>query len=73
MSRKIGLHIGTRHFDVDAEDDFAIFLENEIAKDFNIDGKNDIKKLFSAYIAKTYELFTQNQKIDEILKKTENK
>ena len=73
MSKKICLHIGTRHFDVDAEDNFAIFLENEIAKDFNADGKNDIKKLFSAYVAKTYEIFTQNQKIEEILKKTEDK
>ena len=31
MSKKIGLHIGGRRFDVDVENKFAAFLEDEMA------------------------------------------
>ncbi len=71
MSKKIGLHIGGRRFDVDVEDNFAPFLEAQMAKDFNIDGNNDIKKMLHAYVKKTHELFLQESKIEDILKKTE--
>jgi len=71
MSKKIGLHIGGRRFDVDIEDQFAIFLENEMAKDFDIDGNNDLKSLLQAYVRKNHELYLQKQKIDYILKKLE--
>ena len=71
MSKKIGLHIGGRRFDVDVEEKFALFLEKEMADDFNIDGNNDLKTLLQAYVRKNHELYLQNKKIDEILKKIE--
>lgn len=69
MSKKISLHVGGRRFDVDVEDGFAIFLEHQMTKDFNIDGNNDLKALLQAYVRKNHELFIQEQKMQEILKK----
>jgi hypothetical protein len=71
MSKKLGLHIGGRRFDVDVEDNFAPFLESHMSNDFNIDGNNDLKKMLHAYVKKTHELFLQEKKIEEILKKIE--
>jgi hypothetical protein len=71
MSKKLGLHIGGRRFDVDVEDKFAIFLEQQMSDDFNIDGNNDLKILLQAYVRKNHELYIQNQKVEEILKKLE--
>ncbi|WP_297484389.1 hypothetical protein [Sulfurimonas sp.] len=71
MSKKIGLHIGGRRFDVDVEEKFALFLEQKMADDFNIDGNNDLKILLQAYVRKNHELYLQNKKIDEILEKLE--
>ncbi len=72
MSRKIGLHIGGRRFDVDVEEKFAMFLEMQMQKDFNMEGNNDLKALLQAYIRKNHELYLQNQEIEEILKKMES-
>jgi hypothetical protein len=72
MSKKIGLNIGGRRFDVDVEDDFALYLTKQIEKDFNADGNNDIKVLLQAYVRKNYELYTQDKKMDDILKECEN-
>ena len=69
MAKKIGLHIGGRRFDVDVEDDFALFLEHQMSKDFNIEGNNDLKLLLQAYVRKNHELFMQEQKVEEIIKK----
>ncbi|SFV62737.1 hypothetical protein MNB_SM-5-1269 [hydrothermal vent metagenome] len=69
MSKKIGLQIGGRRFDVDVEEKFALFLEKEMVNDFNVEGNNDLKLLLQAYIRKNHELYLQNKKIDEILKK----
>ncbi|MDF1874402.1 hypothetical protein JHD48_01495 [Sulfurimonas sp. SAG-AH-194-I05] len=69
MAKKIGLHVGGRRFDVDVEEEFAVYLEKKMAKDFNIDGNNDLKLLLQAYVRKTYELYTIDEKIDEITKK----
>jgi len=66
MSKKIGLHINGRRFDVDVEDDFALFLQKEMAKDFNIDGNNNLKKMLHAYVKKTHELYLQEKEIQEI-------
>jgi len=71
MSRKIGLHILGRRFDVDVESNFADFLEQEMAKDFNIDGNNDAKKMLQAYVKKSYELYQYEQEIEKILEKTQ--
>jgi len=70
---KIGLHIGGRRFDVDVEEEFARFLEKQMQKDFNIEGNNDLKALLQAYVRKNHELYLQEQKIEEILKKIDNK
>ncbi|QOP46295.1 hypothetical protein [Sulfurimonas paralvinellae] len=72
MSTKIGLHIGGRRFDVDVEKKFAKFLEQQMAKDFNMDGNNDLKALLQAYVRKNHELYVQNQQVEEILKKLDN-
>jgi len=72
MSKKIGLHIGGRRFDVDVDGDFAQFLKQQMSKDFNMDGNNDLKILLQAYVRKNHELFLQEQKVEEILKKTED-
>jgi len=71
MSKKLGLNIGGRRFDVDVEDDFAPFLAQQMKKDFNVDGNNDLKILLQAYVRKNHELFLQEQKIEEITKKLE--
>jgi len=73
MSKKIGLHIGGRRFDVDVEDVFGSYLHAQMAKDFNVDGNNDLKLLLQAYVRKNHELFLQEQKLQEVLNKIENK
>jgi len=69
MSKKIGLHIGGRRFDVDVEEEFALFLERQMQKDFNMEGNNDLKALLQAYVRKNHQLYLQNQQIEEIKKK----
>jgi hypothetical protein len=72
MSKKIGLHIGGRRFDVDVDDKFAGFLEHQMSKDFNMEGNNDLKILLQAYVRKNHELYIQDQEMKELLKKLEN-
>ena len=69
MSQKIGLYIGGRRFDVDVDDKFAPFLKHQMAKDFNVEGNNDLKKLLQAYVKKTHELYLQELEIGNIMKK----
>lgn len=71
MSKKIGLHIGGRRFDVDVDDDFAKFLTQQMSKDFNVEGNNDLKALLQAYVRKAHDLYIQEKKIAEILNKLE--
>ena len=71
MSKKIELHIGGRRFDVDVEDRFAKFLQEQMLQDFNMEGNNDIKILLQAYVRKNHDLYIQNQKVEEILDKIE--
>lgn len=73
MSKKIGLYIGGRRFDADVNDDFAPYLEKSMAKDFNIDGNNDLKTLVQAYVRKNHELYLQEQEVKKILEKLEKK
>ena len=69
MSRKIGLYIAGRRFDVDLEDNFADFLDIEMAKDFNIEGNNELKTVMQAYVRKNYELFLQEKKLNQLFDK----
>ncbi|MBA1438756.1 MAG: hypothetical protein FAF05_07215 [Epsilonproteobacteria bacterium] len=71
MGKKLGLHINGRRFDVDVEDDFASFLENQMQNDFNFEGNNDIKQLLYAYVRKSYELYGQSIQIKKTLEKIE--
>ncbi|HIM74887.1 MAG TPA: hypothetical protein EYM48_01650 [Campylobacterales bacterium] len=71
MSKKIGLYIGGRRFDVDVDDKFANFLEVQMEKDFNIEGNNEIKSVMQAYVRKNYELYIQNKDVKSILDKFE--
>jgi hypothetical protein len=71
MSKKLGLNIASRRFDLDVEDSFAYFLEKQMMRDFNIEGNNDIKVLLQAYVRKSHDLFLQEQKLEEIIQKIE--
>lgn len=69
MSKKIGLHIGGRRFDVDVEDNFANFLTQQMSKDFKLEGNNDLKVLLQAYVRKVHNLYIQEQKIEDLIDK----
>jgi len=72
MSKKIALHVGSRRFDVDVADDFAPFLLTKMQEDFNIEGNNEIKTLLQAYIRKNYDLFIQEQNLQQMLNDCNN-
>lgn len=72
MSKRLGLHIGGRRFDVDVEDAFAPFLQKQMSKDFNIEGNNDLKTLLQAYVRKSHELYMQESEIEKVIKKCED-
>ncbi|MCF6331423.1 MAG: hypothetical protein L3I99_07770 [Sulfurimonas sp.] len=72
MSKKIGLNVGGRRFDVDIDENFAPYLSSQIAKDFNIDGNNEIKVLLQAYIRKNYDLYSQEIKMQKLLDECNN-
>ena len=69
MSKKIGLHIGGRRFDVDVADDFSPYLKRDMAKDFNIDGNNDLKLVLQAYVRKSHELYVLEEKMQKFIEK----
>jgi hypothetical protein len=69
MSKKIGLHIGGRRFDVDVSDEFSPYLQESMAKDFNIDGNNELKLVLQAYVRKTHEIYLMERDIENFLKK----
>ncbi len=71
MGKRLGLNIGGRRFDVDVEDSFAPFLEQQMKQDFNVEGNNELKILLQAYVRKSHDLFLQEQKIEEINNKLE--
>ena len=71
MSQKIGLYVGGRRFDVDVDDEFASYLLEQMEKDFNVEGNNDIKVLLQAYVRKNYDLYTQDKKMNDIIKECE--
>jgi len=68
MSTKIGLHIGGRRFDVDVADNFAEYLNQDMKKDFNVDGNNDLKLVLQAYVRKTHELFLMDREMKKLIK-----
>ena len=59
MDKKLVLKISGSPFDINVESDFALYLEKQIKKDFNIEGNNDIKQLLQAYVRKNHKLYIQ--------------
>jgi hypothetical protein len=72
MSKKLGLHIGGRRFDVDVEDEFATFLLQQMSKEFKLEGNNDVKALLQAYVRKNHELFMQEKKMQALVSQLED-
>jgi hypothetical protein len=71
MSKKIGLHIGGRRFDVDVSDEFSPYLKENMAKDFNIDGNNDLKLVLQAYVRKSHEIYLMEKEVQGLLDELE--
>jgi len=69
MSKKIGLHIGGRRFDVDVSEEFSPYLKEQMAKDFNVDGNNDLKLVLQAYIRKSHEIYLMEKEMHELYDK----
>ena len=72
MAQKISLKIDGHNFHVNVDDEFAVYLNEQIAKDFNIDGNNKIITLIQAYVRKNYDLYTQDKKMGEIIIECDN-
>lgn len=69
MSKKITLTINGSRFDIDLEDGFAHYMDDELETSFNVHGNNDIKTLLQAYIKKNHELYESKQMLERSLKK----
>ena len=69
MSKKVTLTVNGSRFDIDLEDGFAGYMDNELDKEFNIHGNNDIKTLLQVYVKKNYEVYQTKQMLKETLKK----
>ncbi len=57
MKKKISITLSGNRFDIDLEEEFAIYLENELDKDLSLSSNNDPKKVLQAYVKKCHELF----------------
>lgn len=69
MSKKITLTVNGSRFDIDLEEGFANYMEQDLNENFNIHGNNDIKRLLQAYVKKNYELFEAKQMLINTMKK----
>lgn len=69
MNKKITLTINGSRFDIDVDATFAVFLEQQLEKDMNMEGNNSFKALLQAYIRKNYELYNQELELTRLLKK----
>lgn len=69
MSKKITLTINGTRFDIDLEDGFAEYVENELVENFNVEGNNDVKKLLQAYIKKNHEVYEAKKTLQNTMKK----
>jgi DNA-binding transcriptional regulator YhcF (GntR family) len=58
---------------MDVEEPFYTYLSEQLTEDFNTSGNNELKALLKAYVKKTHELFIQEEKINEMLEKLEQK
>jgi hypothetical protein len=76
MSKKIALTVNGSRFDIDVDERFAPFLLEQLGRDFNTEGNNDLKVLLQAYVRKNYALYeleTEMQRLLEIVEASEGK
>ena len=74
MGRKVSLRIAGRPYEIkDIQEPFVSFLEQQLKKDFSLDGNNDVLSLLQAYIRKNHELFLQEQNAKALIQKIEEK
>lgn len=69
MPIKISLTVNAKCYDIDIDEDFAPFLEEQMKSDFNVNANNDMKLLLKAYVQKTYTLYKDKKKIDALMEK----
>ncbi|MEA1920940.1 MAG: hypothetical protein U9N52_13960 [Campylobacterota bacterium] len=69
MTKKISLTVNAKRYDIDIDEDFAPFLEQEMRSDFNVNDNNDMKLLLQAYVQKIYTLYKDEKKIHTLMEK----
>ena len=71
MRKKVSLTLNGTSYTIELEKDFALYLEKQMAKDFNAEGNNDAKSILYAYVRKNAELFKQEEVVETLLKQME--
>jgi len=71
MSKKFSLTVNAKRYDIDIDEKFAPFLEKQMQSDFNVNGNNDLKLLLQAYVRKSYSLYEEEIKLEQLLAKLE--
>ncbi len=64
------MQIDGKEYEINLKDEeFAKIMEEELAQKFSTHAKNSVKKLIRVYIAKCYECYLLEKRIQELLKK----
>ena len=71
MTKKISLTINGSRFDIDVDVEFAKFLEQQMAKDMNVEGNNSFKTLLQAYVRKNYDLYKFNHEMENLIQRVD--
>jgi len=69
MNKKLGLHVGGRRLEINVTGEFADYLEDELIREFNMNGNNDLQLVLQAYIRKTHEIFGMEKDMQKLLRK----
>ena len=69
MRKKVSLTLNGTSYTIELEKAFALYLEMQMAKDFNIEGNNDAKSVLYAYVRKNADLFKQEEEVNDLLTK----
>jgi len=69
MPKKISLTVNAKRYDIDINEEFAPFLEEQMNSDFNVNGNNDLKLLLQAYVRRSYSLYEEELKLQRLLQK----
>jgi hypothetical protein len=72
MKTKITLTLNAKRYDIDVEEDFARFLSEQMKRDFEFYGNNDIKLLLQAYVRKSFALYEQEKEITTLIDRLQN-